>query len=234
MYSIWSTTYLETDMSSYNCYVNESIWRRITNEHISNRIFARITKGEKFWICSLGAPINTNFPEISDTPNVFVPRWMLEQLNSYGDGEPLDIVWMPSESFEESTKIILKPFDITFESTNIQEHLSNELTKLAILQKNTIIYINMPELDGYQVGYQVIHIEPSSVVLCQGDEVELEFEYSRPLTPIPLLPELLYDDNYIIPSIAPAPHVESPILGGVQHEGRFNPWRDKDFKPNIR
>ena len=240
MYSIWSTEYLELDVDSYMCYVNESIWRRITNDIITNRIFARITNGEKFWICALGAPIRTEFDALgqkstSNNQNLFVPNWMLEQIGCEGCGSALEVEWMPREAFDESTKIVLQTIDSETITDNIQELLSNELTKLAILQKNTRILIKIPELDGFEIEYIVKNLEPASVVLCQGDEVELEFYEERVATPIPELPELLFDD--IVPS---APPISSPIhevvapvpvLGGVKREGRYNPWRDKDFKP---
>jgi hypothetical protein len=54
---------------------------------------------------------------------------------------------------------------------------------------------------------------PASVVLCEGDEVSLEFYKDPPppervTTPIPVVDE-------------PPPLV------------RFNPWSNKDFKPNV-
>lgn len=231
MYSIWSTEYLELDLDSYTCYVNEYIWRRITNEQTTNRMFARITKGEKFWICALGAPIRTEFEDNA----LFVPNWMLEQIGCEGNGNPLEVEWMPSEAFDQSTKIVLQPIDTDSMIDNIQELLSIELTKLAILQKNTRILVKIPELDGFEIEYIVRDLEPASVVLCQGDEVELEFyeERVRVPTPIPELPELLFND--MVPSAPPisSPSNDIPTLGGIKRNGRFNPWRDKDFKPNM-
>jgi hypothetical protein len=112
---------------------------------------------------------------------------------------------------------------------------------LAILQKNTRILVKIPELDGFEIEYIVRDLEPASVVLCQGDEVDLEFYVERVRVPTPIseLPELLFSD--IIPSappisspihevvaLAPAP---VPVLGGIKRTERYNPWRDKDFKP---
>ena len=237
MYSIWSTDYLELEVDSYNCYVNEDIWRRITNDFTTNRIFARITNGDKFWICSLGSPIpiQAEFNK-SEYPNLFIPNWMLEQIGCEGYGSIMDVEWMPSEEFDESTKIVLQCIDTEMVNDNIQELLSNELTKLGILQKNTRILVKIPELDGFEIEYIVRDLEPASVVLCQGDEVELEFFYERVPTPIPELPELLFNEH-VLPS---APPISSPLrdmvthtLGGVKRDGKFNPWRDKDFKPNM-
>jgi len=247
MYSIWSTVYLEQDVDSYSCYVNETMWKRITNEQESARMFARIVKDDKFWICSLGQPIQTEFRD-GTNKNVFIPPWMLEQIACAGDGELLQIDWFPSEAFDHSTKILLKPYDKAFEVGDIQEQLSYELTKLGILQKGTNIHIKMPELHGFEVMFHVTNIEPASVVLCQGDEVELEFDYSlieipiaHPPSPYPhdALPSILHYPELSAPQPEPsAPPPEpsaqppEPVLGGIQREGRYNPWRDKAFKPS--
>jgi hypothetical protein len=241
MYSIWSSVYLEQEVDSYNCYVSEKLWKRITNEHNSSRVFARIIKDDKSWICSLGQPIRTDFIE-EIYQNVFIPSWMLEQINCNGDGDLLKIDWFPTEAFDHSTKIVLKPYDKAFEVGDIQEQLSYELTKLGILQKNTNIHIKMPELDGFEVVFNVVSVEPASVVLCEGDEVELEFDYSlieepiaaaaRPPSPYPYdaLPEVLYPEPST-PIMEPS--ASAPILGGIKREERYNPWRNKDFKPNT-
>jgi hypothetical protein len=166
---------------------------------------------------------------------------MLEQIDCIGDGEDLQIDWFPSEAFDNSSKIVLKPFDKAFEVGDIQEQLSYELTKLGILQKNTNILIKMPELDGYEVLFNVKNVEPASVVLCEGDEVELDFDYSliqdlvtaRPPSPYPhnLMPETLIPENFIEPSETISN--TGNILGGTVKQERFNPWRNKEFKPNM-
>ena len=230
MYSIWSTAYLEYEFNLYTCYISETLWRRINNEQISNRMFAKINKGDKYWICAVGAPINTAFPQLSeDVENIFVPLWMLEQIGCQGQGEILDIDWMPCEAFDETTKVVLKHLDGEEEVENIQEYLSNELTKLAILQKHTLIQVE-------NLRYLVEKLEPSSVVLCQGDDVTLEFVVSRPPTPTAPL-DYDINQNTVQPTAPPIedemlPSIqEGNLLGGVQRTERFNPWRNKDFKP---
>ena len=227
MDSIWSAAYLEYELNSYTCYLSETLWRRINNEQISNRMFAKINKGDKYWICAVGAPINTPFSEES----VFVPHWMLEQIDTEGLGELLEIDWMPGEAFDETTKVVLKYLDGDEEEVeNIQEFLSNELTKLAILKKDTIIQFET-------LRYLVVNVEPSSVVLCQGDDVTLEFVVSRPPTPTAPL-DYDINQNTVQPTAPPSiedemlPSIqEGNLLGGVQRTERFNPWRNKDFKP---
>jgi len=224
MYSVWSTVYLGQDVEDYNCYLNENAWKRITNEIPTNRMFARVIKGDKFWVCALGSPVRT---EIDSVNSIFIPQWMLGQIDCNGEGEELEVEWLPSEVFDESTKIVLQPHDTTFHCAEIQDILSYELTKLAVLQKDTTIKVKIQELD---VQFIVKSIEPASVVMCQGDEVTLEFEESideitRAPTPYPFdeMPALLEPSA---PLAEPEIQPQNPIV-------RFNPWRNKDFKPNV-
>ena len=224
-YSIYSTLYLENNVINYNCYLQENEWRRITNDITTSRIFARIVNGDKSWIVALGQPIRSN---IDDPKALFVPRWMLDQIDVEGAGEPVEIQWMPSDVFDKSQHIVLKQIVSTYDGDSIQEYLSNEFTLLGILQKNTIIHIN-------ENIYEVVNLTPASIVLCEGDEVSLEFESPelfrtaiRAPSPYPFetLPALLFPENDEAPENIKAP--DAPVLGGIK---RFNPWRSKDFKP---
>ena len=247
MYKIYSTLFLEQDVDAYNCYVNETLWKRITNELMANRVLIRINGSNKFWICSLGQPIYTSF---NSTNHVYVPSWMLNQIDTAGIGEELEVEWFPSDIFDYSTKITLQPHTSCAHIENIQDILSNELTKLAILQKNTTIEVVLEDTD-IPIKFDVISVEPASIVLCEGDEVELEFLESfdsvartatprtapprtatprtapqRTPTPYPFeaFPAALYNEE-----VLSAP----PVVGGVKREERYNPWRNKDFKPNT-
>lgn len=227
MYSVWSTVYLEQDVDKYTCYVKEDEWNRVNNDIPTKRLFARITKGDLFWICALGPPIRTDLT--SHEKQIFIPTWMLEQINSDGSGEMLEVDWMPSEVFDHTEHIILQPFDSAYQNGDIQEQLSIELTKLAILQKNTRIVIKMPELDNYEVTFQVKELKPASVVLCHGDDVTIEFERSLDMI-----------DNEIHNERVPTPYPMNELPTHLEPSApvepsapRFNPWRNKDFKPNV-
>jgi len=177
------------------------------------RLFARIKNRDKEWYVAVGEPIKTY---TFDDNTLFVPNWMLEQLSVYGEGDSLEVHWIPADFFENSTHICLKPVNFNYESSTIEEELSVELTKLGILQNGSRIHISMPSLDNYVIVYDVVYLEPANIVLCQGDSVTLEFikdlepPVERLPTPYPEVPE-------VVPS---APPVE-----------KYNPWRSKDFKP---
>jgi hypothetical protein len=199
---------VEENVSNYNCYLDEKEWLRITSELNSSRLFARIINGDKSWICALGNPIRTGNPE--SFKQLFVPQWMLHQIHDDGVGEPLEVEWMSSDLFDNSSHIVLEPFTDISEIENIDELLQNQLTLLGILQKGTLIYI---DYNDSILLFLVKDLTPASVVLCEGDEVSLEFYKDPPppervSTPIPVVDE-------------PPPLV------------RFNPWRNKDFKPNL-
>jgi len=217
MYSIYSTVYHNQLLSSYNCYLDEKEWLRVTNEFESSRIFARIINGEKSWICALGSPIRSDNTEV--VKPLFVPQWMLDQIEEEGSGSLLEVQWMPSDVFDNSEHIVLEPFDDISEIENIDDILQIELTKLGILQKNKIIHI---EINEVTIPFLVKNLSPASIVLCQGDEVSLEF-YKEPLVrpPTPIPPPV----EEIINTFPPPPHPHSLP--------RFNPWRNKDFKPNL-
>jgi hypothetical protein len=223
MYSIYSTVYHNQILSSYNCYLDEKEWLRVTNEFESSRIFARIINGEKSWICALGSPIRSDNTEV--VKPLFVPQWMLDQIEEEGSGSLLEVQWMPSDVFDNSEHIVLEPFDDISEIENIDDILQIELTKLGILQKNKIIHI---EINEVTIPFLVKNVSPASIVLCQGDEVSLEF-YKEPSvripTPIPPPIEELIPE--IINTSPPPPPPHPPSLP------RFNPWRNKDFKPNL-
>jgi hypothetical protein len=205
MYTIWSSAYLDFPVCEYTCYVNEKEWVRLHNDFNTSKMFVRIIKDDVYWICALNSPISG----ISDK-SIYVPMWMLSQIYASGDGEPLQIEFMPTEAFDHSEKIVLQALN-NVEVEDIQELLSNELTKLAILQKNTIITV---KLDYEELLFRVVRLEPASVVLCEGDEVELEFYEEAVPTSV---------ERSV--AINPTPEVPAPV--------RFNPWRNKDFKPYI-
>lgn len=219
MYKLYSTYFLENDVEQYNCYVNNDLWKRITNDLMANRILIRINANTNFWICSLGQPIYTTF---DSSNHIYVPKWMLEQINCEGVGESVTLDWFPSEVFDHSTKIILQPHESIIHIENIQEILSYELTKLAVLKKGSTIQVIMDD-SKLPLKFEVVGLEPASIVLCEGDEVELEFMESL---------DSISQSCDVVPS-APSvePSVSASTLGGVQREGRFNPWRTKGFMP---
>ena len=213
MYNIWSTEFL-LNVSSYTCHINEKEWFILQSEFNTTKIFARIIHGDKYWICALDSPNN----EIPDT-TICVPIWMLTQIDCYG-GELLEVEFMPCEIFDHSEQVVLEALDDTIDVENIQELLSNELTKLAILQKDTIIHIDIEECI---MLYKIVNLAPASVVLCQGDDVYLEFKKHE-------LPPITKRSDTPIPSLSASLKINESF---PPEPVRFNQWRNKDFKPSM-
>lgn len=218
-YTIYSTYYLEQEVSNYNCYVIEHEWTRLHNEIKSNRIIGVIQNNNKSWTVTLGQPVQF---ENQKNKNVFIPHWMLEQIYLEGSGETVEIQWMPCDVFDNSEHIQLKLLDGNYTNDDIEEKLSIELTKLGVLQKDTVIEIN---IDETLLKYRVENLIPASVVLCEGDSVSLEF-----IEDVVIPPSAPQVESAVPPS-APPIETDEKTLGGVKHEGRYNPWRSKDFKP---
>jgi hypothetical protein len=234
IYSIYSIAYLEQEVSNYNCYLDEKEWINVTSENPTIRLFARISNNGKEWYVALGQPIKTNFNNNNNNKSLFVPNWMIDQISVFGDGDSFKVEWIPVEFFENSTHICLKMVDSHYESNTIDEELSIELTKIGILQSGTKIYINIPSLDNYTVIYEVIMLEPANIVLCEGDEVSLEFIKDTSLIPTVGRPITPYPEELLLPPSAPVNEVNENVsntLGGTKHEEKYNPWRSKDFKP---
>lgn len=224
MYSIWSSAFLDFQVSQYTCFVNEKEWIRLHDDFTTSKMFVKINNGSSYWICALDSPI-ANLRENA----IYVPMWMLEQINASGMGDELHVEFMPMEAFDHSEQIVLECLsDDTFEGYDMEELLSNELTKLAILQKNTRITV---DIEGLQMTYRVVSLAPASVVLCQGDDVYLEFKKRVPLpvrrdTPIPSPIDFLESESEDLEGETFVP-IQTP------EPVRFNPWRNKDFKPTI-
>lgn len=237
MYSAWSTVYLTNEVNTYNCYIGIDDWRSLTERFTSNRLFALISWNNEQCICSLGEPI----ADTHAANNLYLPSWILNQLQIQGVGEELSVDWLSVEELDESTRIVLQPLDSAFIYGDIKTQMQNELTKLGVLQKNTVIYLKMPELDNYEIGFIVKELEPCNIVLCQGDEVVLEFEESLDSTSsasteviasvvTPSAPSVLDNPAPSAPNIDnPAPSAP-PVSPSVE---RYNPWRSKDFKPRY-
>ena len=140
-------------------------------------------------------------------------------------GEMVDVEFQTQEAFPEATRIVLKPLDSAFYSTDAKEMLTNALTRLGVLEKESIVSLRLEELGGYEMGFYIVELEPANKCLMDGEEVVIEFEEAadqwdgrRPLTPIPEEPPMLE-----------IPTPTGNILGGVVRrmpDGRpWNPYR---------
>ena len=236
---LWSAVFLTEEVGDgVTCSLDKTTWRGLMNrpEHEGcGRLFARVEhEGMEAYI-PLGGYTEC---EEGDAPRLILPQAALDSLFATGMGEMATVTWLTQEAFPEATRIVLRPHDSTFYSSDIKAELEVALTRIGVLQKDHSIKVVIQSLGDYPIDFDVVDLEPATIVLAQGDEVEIEFETAldapvevpRPDTPIPKSPfEEVVDFSSMVSTPA-ATTVEGRTLGGTNRytaDGRpWNPHRD--------
>jgi hypothetical protein len=233
-YSIWSNSLLLEEPYKTCCYINEYEWNKINELNAgAKRIFAKITAGEHYVICALGQPVCSADVNITNS-TLFLPTWAIQKLKLDGVGEQLSVEWCSDEYFPNATQIILRPHDYAFYESDVKKELEYALTQYGVLELGICIPIN---LEGSEFMFDIIHLEPASIVLMEGDEVEIEFEksFNQPEVPKKVSTVEVDFDSPILPSIS-IPTDNGNTLGGLEPprapDGRrWNPWRNMGLRP---
>jgi hypothetical protein len=250
---LYSQDYCPSGESSpFHAIVEESIWEEIHRDHEdAGRIFLRIFNedGTKEWITPMGGVLHTKRSSSDEEHhNVYLPIWMLDSAGFQGQGEVLHCSVLTNDAFPEASKITLRVVDSAFYNADVKAELEAALTHLGILRNQTILQIPIQSLDNFQIELFVSALEPADCVLCDGDEVEVEFlepvdHYEeprpptpRPPTPIPSPPTVLKD--CMVPDDSPKPRSgftafqgEGRLLGGTLDNAPA--WR-KELGPPKR
>ncbi len=227
---IYSTEFLNQATNSSLVYISEREWLHHLDSFHCNRIFAllRFNNGSTHY-APVSALVRNEFDTVLDD-SVYIPLWMIPPEEEMGS--EIEVDFFPEEAFPEALKITLRPLDSAFYNTNAEEELTQALTQIGVLKQGSTIRLNLSGLGGYPIDFYIVSLEPAELVLCNGDEVVIEFEEAvdrfdgrRPPTPPPPPPaEILVP---MIPADAPA---QGQRLGGVTRrmpDGRaWNPWRD--------
>lgn len=250
---VWSPVFLTEDVSTFDastCAVTTDVWRRITEENEGvQRLIAHVTAGEKDVYVALGSPVQDPDAIGAGAQKLFLPVWLLDQLQLEGMGEQVEVAWLSQEAFPEATRIVLRPHDSAFYHADAKEELERALTRLGVLRQGDTILVPISSLGGYEIAFDVMITEPANLVLAQGDEVVMEFEGAldvppsppvaevvpalepASLVPEPSAPQLQEDIWNVLPAPAPAPLLPAGILlgGGPTRrmpDGRaWNPYR---------
>lgn len=204
-----------SDQDHFSLSVEESIWRKAYNEiDEGGRIFLRIYNEDesKELIAPMGNIVygkSIDHETHDDHHHVYAPLWLLDSVGFGGTGEILKCSILTNDAFPEATKITLRVVDSAMYSGDIKEELESALTKLGVIRKHTVLQIPVEALGGFPVEVFVSNLEPADTVLCEGDEVAVEFEepvdhfeppaVQRPPTPIPQLPPLLTNESIFPP-----------------------------------
>lgn len=189
-------------------------WNDITHELQADggRIFVKLSSADISVICSVGNPIRQYDVERNA---IFLPYWILDRLNILGYGDEINAEFFLRDAFSEATKIILRPHISRFyDVEDVKGDLEMALTRVGVIEKGTTVMLPLSQLGGELLAFDIMNTEPASVVLCEGDEVAIEFE---PALDIP-----------------PTDHFEEAKEEEVKEEPAptyRNPWRHKDFAP---
>jgi hypothetical protein len=188
----------DTDCMSIQ--VDQRLWEEAFREHAQGRIFLKLQKDEKIWVAPMGAPTTgSNWGD--ETHSLYLPMWMMEAAGFNETEEDVQCTVFDQEAFPEATRIVLRVVDSAFYNSDIRGELERSLSSLGVVKKHTTLQIPLESLGGFPVEIFVSSCEPADIVLCQGEEVAVEFEepvdqiqppapapVERPPTPIPAAP----------------------------------------------
>lgn len=206
--------------------VNESFWREILQNHQEGRSFLHLQIGETVWIAPIGHPVSGE----SQKPTVYMPLWMLDSAGFQGTGEMAMCTVLDHQAFPSASKLTLRVIDSAFYTSEVKEELERALTSLGVVKKHSILQIPIQSLSGFRVEVFVANTEPAEIILCEGEEVVVEFE--EPVDhyePPPRTPTPVPDDQpMLLPQQIPiGPFVpfggEGRTLGGCPAE--IPEWR---------
>lgn len=244
-YLIWSHALMVEQPGTPCCYIGEKEWNKVHNENEGvRRIFAKITLNDKTVICPLGEPIREALIDVNDRKNcpAFIPLWAFDKLTIEGLGSKADIQWCSEEFFPEATRIVIRPHSSTFYESNIKDELEVAFTEYGVLQVGLRLPIKVKALNNRIIDVDIVALEPASIVLMQGDDVEIEFEktFDEMLIPdlvptlVPPTQHVFDDDTPMITNVSTAVAVVDGghVLGGKNVErlsdGRvWNHWRNR-------
>lgn len=240
LYSIWSHALLSDQSDTICCFTNEVEWNKIHDLNTGvKRIFAKISLNGKSVICPLGQPIRHALIDLEgmDSSAMFIPVWAVRTLNGSGVGDMATIEWCSEEYFPEATRVVLRPHDHTFYESDIKKELEFALTQYGVLELGSTIPIIIKALHNREYNFDIIALEPASVVLMEGDEVAIEFEkaFNAPVDTPKTTTSMPVDfDDAPMISI-PVANDSGHVLGGVnvppRPDGRrWNPWRNMGLR----
>ena len=137
----------------------------------THRYFMQI--GSMECIVAIGNPIMT---DSGDDKKVYMPQWLLEQHGFQGEGEVSEVKILTEEAFPQATKIVLRVVDSAFYNSDVKKELEIALTRIGVIKKGQLLHIPIEALDNFVVDIYVSELEPANLVLCEGEEVVVEFE----------------------------------------------------------
>ena len=222
---IWSSAYAPNPQTdSFSIQVEKSLWEKAMREESGKRKFLRIEHPEGLddWVAPIGEPVSCDIEaEQKDDDvcyNVFLPLWMIDAAQMDGTGHQAVAEVVDEEFFPEATKIVLRVIDSAFYNADVKEELERALSAIGVIRQYTTLQIPIYALGNYTVEVFISETQPANIVLCDGEEVAVEFQEPvdqiRPPTPMPEIPAALLT-NTMVPD---------EFLGSTQTTG-FQPFQ---------
>lgn len=207
---VWSKAFAPTpDLDPFSIQVDSRIWEECVREQETGRTFLEIhhPRGGPACIAPMGHPVQANTHE---ERAIYLPLWMMDSYQMSDDGEETQVTIHTEESFPEATRLVFRVIDSAFYNADVKEELERALSAIGVVQKHTVLQVPISALGGFAVEVFVAEAEPATIVLCQGEEVAVEFEEPvdqvRPPTPIPEPPVQLQEDfGAMLPEDPPVP-----------------------------
>jgi hypothetical protein len=233
---IWSKAFAPSvDTDPFSIQVEKQIWEESMRREGGRRKFCRILhpSGLDDWIAPLGQPVDPTPTESEETPvhsKIYMPLWMIDSAHLDGDGEETVLEIIEDEYFPEATKIVFRVIDSAIYNADIKVELEQALSSLGVIREHSTLHIPVSALGGYPVEVFVSKTEPANVVLCDGEEVAVEFEEPvdqiappppRPPTPIPEPPPTLTTDLMVPEGFISQPQRQTTGFQAFQGEGRL-------------
>lgn len=228
---VWSKAYAPTsDTDPFSIQVDKHVWEEAMRTEGSRRKFLRVEHpdGLDDWIAPIGHPVTISDEE-KEIYDVFLPLWMIDAAQLQGEGEVSTMEVIDEEHFPEATRIVFRVIDSAFYNADIKDELEKVLSSIGVIRKHSVLQIPVQALGGYQVEVFVSETEPANLVLCDGEEVAVEFEEPvdqitppRPPTPLPEPPTLLPND-LMVPEGFLGPQTQTQTQGfqAFQGQGRL-------------
>lgn len=225
---IWSKAFAPTvDPDPYSIQVDRTLWEQAFRREGSRRKFLRIAhpSGLDDWYAPIGQPVLLEDFHEEEGFHLYWPLWMMDSANVAGNGEGTTAEILDEDSFPEATRIVLRVVDSAFYNADVKEELERALSSIGVIREHTTLQIPVAALGGFPVEVFVSKTEPANVILCDGEEVALEFEepvdQMRPPTPIPE-PDPVLEPPSMIPLAAPEPQGFRAFQGQGQTLGGSN------------
>lgn len=221
---IWSKAFAPSnDPDPFSIQVDKKIWQEVLRQEGSRRKFIRIRhpQGLEDWIAPMGQPVESS--EDDDVfRNIYMPLWMIDAGQVAGDGEEAEMEVVDEEYFPQASRIVFRVIDSAIYNADIKEELEQALSSLGVLREHTTLHIPVTALGGYPVEVFVSKTEPANLVLCDGEEVAVEFEEPvDQMAPPPRTPTPIPDPPAVLPMETMIPEPET-TAGFQAFQGQGN------------